>query len=42
MKIDEVRKLNQMNWPRTEEGHEQMLKYLRENGIDPSRVYQEL
>ena len=42
MKIDEVRKLSRMNWPHTEEGHGQMLAYLRESGIDPSNVYQEL
>ena len=42
MKIDEVRKLNRMNWPQTEEGQAQMMKYLRESGIDLSRVYQEL
>ena len=42
MKIDEVRKLNQMNWPRTEEGQAQMMKYLRDRGINPFNVYQEL
>lgn len=42
MKIDEVRKLNQMNWPRTEAGQAQMMKYLRDRGIDPFNVYQEL
>ena len=42
MKIDEVRDLSRMNWPRTEEGHRQMLEYLRGRGIDPSNVYQEL
>ena len=42
MKIDEVQKLSRMNWPRTEEGYRQMMEYLRESGIDPSRVYQEL
>ena len=42
MKIDEVRKLNRMNWPQTEEGHAQMLEYLRESGIDPTNLYQEL
>ena len=42
MKIDEVRNLSRMNWPHTEEGHRQMLEYLRRSGIDPSNVYQEL
>lgn len=42
MKIDEVRELGRMNWPHTEEGHQQMLEYLRESGIDPFNVYQEL
>ena len=42
MKIDEVRSLSRMNWPRTEEGQRQMQEYLRQRGIDPSNVYQEL
>lgn len=42
MKIDEVRNLSKRSWPHTEEGHAQMLEYLRENGIDPYNVYQEL
>lgn len=42
MKIDEVRKLSRMQWPHTEEGHRQMLEYFRENGIDPTNLYQEL
>ena len=42
MKIDEVRKLSRTNWPQTEEGHRQMLQYLRDNGIDPTNLYQEL
>jgi len=42
MKIDEVRKLSKMQWPHTEEGHRQMLEYLRESGIDPTNLYQEL
>lgn len=42
MKIDEVRNLSRMDWPHTEEGHRQMLEYLRNRGIDPSNVYQEL
>ena len=42
VKIDEVQKMSRMNWPRTEEGHRQMLAYLQENGIDPFNMYQEL
>ena len=42
MKIDEVQKLSRMNWPRTEEGYQQMMAHLRDNGIDPFNVYQEL
>ena len=42
MKVDEVQKLSRMQWPRTEEGHRQMLEYLRGRGIDPSNMYQEL
>ena len=42
MKIDEVRNLSRMNCPHTEEGHRQMLEYLRSSGIDPFNVYQEL
>ena len=42
MKIDEVRKLSRLNWPHTEEGHRQMLQYLRDSGIDPTKLYQEL
>ena len=42
MKIDEVRKLSRMQWPHTEEGYRQMQEYLKNQGIDPSNVYQEL
>ena len=42
MKIDEVRKLNRMNWPQTEDGYVQLLEYLRESGIDPFNVSQAL
>ena len=42
MKLDEVQKMSRMNWPRTEEGYRQMQEYLRNQGIDPSNVYQEL
>ena len=42
MKIDEVRDLSRMNFPHTEEGYRQMMEYLKNQGIDPSAVYQEL
>lgn len=42
MKIDEVRELSRMDWPRTEAGYRQMQAYLRDQGIDLSSVYQEL
>ena len=42
MKIDEVQKLSRLQFPHTEEGYRQTLEYLRENGIDPSNLYQEL
>lgn len=42
MKIDDVRKLGEMDLPSTKEGYEKMVAWLRERGIDPSNVYQEL
>ena len=42
MKIDEVQKLSRMNWPQTEEGNRQMMQYLRDSGIDPTNLDQEL
>ena len=42
MKIDEVQKLSRIQWDNTEASHLQMLRYLRENGIEPSNLYQEL
>lgn len=42
MKIDEMRKLSRMQWPQTEEGYRQMQEHLKNHGIDPSNVYQEL
>ena len=42
MKIDDVRKLSRMDWPQTEEGYKMMVDWLKNEGIDPSNLYQEL
>ena len=42
MKLDDMRKLGELDWPQTEEGYAKMLAWLKERGIDPSNVYQEL
>lgn len=42
MKLDDFRKLSEMNLPQTEEGYAIVAAWLKERGIDPSNVYQEL
>lgn len=42
MKIDDMRKMSQIEWSHTEEGYQKAMVYLREMGIDPSVLYQEL
>lgn len=42
MKIDDMRNFTRMNWPQTEEGYQKMVDWLKERGIDPSNLYQEL
>ena len=42
MKINDIRWFEQMKSPRTEEGYRTLTARLRERGIDPSNVYQEL
>lgn len=42
MKIDDMRKISQMEWSHTEEGYQKVMSCLQELGIDPSNLYQEL
>ena len=42
MKLDDVRKISEMDLPQTEEGYAMVAAWLKERGIDPSNVYQEL
>ena len=42
MKIDDMRKLSKLEWTRTEEGYGQIVSHLKEMGIDPPNLYQEL
>ena len=42
MKLDDFRKLSEMDLPQTEEGYAIVAAWLKERGIDPSNVYQEL
>lgn len=42
MKIDDMRKLSRLEWNRTEEGYGQIISRLKEIGIDPTNLYQEL
>ena len=42
MKIDDMQWIRQVEWPRTEEGYRRMVEQLKEHGIDPSNMYQEL
>lgn len=42
MKIDDVQKLSRMDFPRTEAGYRMMLDHLKQMGIDPNHLYQEL
>ena len=42
MKIDDMRKLTQTEWKRTEENHRRVLKQLEDMGINPGNFYQEL
>ena len=42
MKIDDMQKLSRMEWNRTEEGYGQIVSRLKEMGIDPTNLYQEL
>ena len=42
MKIDDMQKISRMHWPHTEDGYRHMMEHLKELGIDPSNLYQEL
>ena len=42
MKIDDMRKISQIEWSHTEEGYRKVVAHLKEMGIDPSNLYQEL
>ncbi len=42
MKIDEMRKISQMEWSHTEENYRKVMDHLKEMGIDPTNMYQEL
>ena len=42
MKLDDVRKLAQLDIPRTAQGQQQLLEHLLNMGIDPANLYQEL
>lgn len=42
MKLDDVRKLAQLEFPRTAEGQRKLHAHLRAMGIDPANLYQEL
>lgn len=42
MKLDDLRKLAQLDYPRTAEGQRKLQAYLRSVGIDPANLYQEL
>lgn len=42
VKIDNMRQISRLEWPRTEEGHRKMMSHLEEMGFDPSNLYQEL
>ena len=42
MKIDEMRKISQMEWSHTEEDYRKVMDHLKEMGIDPTNMYQEL
>lgn len=42
MKIDDMQKLSKLEWNRTEEGYRKIVFHLKEMGIDPTNLYQEL
>lgn len=42
MKNHDIQRISRLQWPQTEEGHRKLQDYLKELGIDPSNLYQEL
>jgi len=42
VKINDMREISRMEWPNTEEGYRKVMERLKEMGIDPSNLYQEL
>ena len=42
MKLDDMRWISKLGIPRTEEGYSILLARLKERGIDPNNLYQEL